>query len=118
MRLPIQYAFSYPKRLHLNGERLDLFAIQNLTFEKPDTDRFPCLRLAYEALNQGGNMPCIVNAANEIVNRAFIDDRIEYTRIAEIIEQTMNKISLSKDSTLETYLETDREARLYASTLI
>lgn len=118
MRLPIQYAFSYPKRLHLNGERLDLFAIQSLTFEKPDTDRFPCLRLAYEALNQGGNMPCIVNAANEIVNRAFIDDRIAYTQMAEIIEQTMNKIPFSKDSTLETYLETDKEARLYASTLI
>lgn len=118
MRLPIQYAFSYPQRLSLNGDRLDLFQMQSLTFEAPDTDRFPCLRLAYEALNKGGNVPCIVNAANEIVNRAFIDDRIPYTRIAEIIEQTMNKIPFSADSSLNTYLETDKEARAYASSLI
>ncbi|MBQ9363507.1 MAG: 1-deoxy-D-xylulose-5-phosphate reductoisomerase [Bacteroidaceae bacterium] len=118
MRLPIQYAFSYPKRLSLSGERLDLFAMKDLTFEAPDTDRFPCLRLAYEALHQGGNMPCIVNAANEIVNRAFIDDRISYPRIAEIIEKTMNKIAFSKDSSLETYLNTDKEARAYASSLL
>lgn len=118
MRLPIQYAFSYPQRLPLNGDRLDLFKMQSLTFEAPDTDRFPCLRLAYEALGQGGNMPCIVNAANEIVNRAFIDDRIPYTRIAEIIEQTMQNVAFSTDSSLETYLETDKEARRYASTLI
>lgn len=118
MRLPIQYAFSYPQRLSLNGDRLDLFQMQSLTFEAPDTDRFPCLRLAYEALNKGGNVPCIVNAANEIVNRAFIDDLIPYTRIAEIIEQTMNKIPFSADSSLNTYLETDKEARAYASSLI
>lgn len=118
MRLPIQYAFSYPQRLSLNGDRLDLFKMQNLTFEAPDTDRFPCLRLAYEALEQGGNMPCIVNAANEIVNRAFIDDRIPYTRIAEVIEQTMQNVAFTTDSSLETYLETDKEARRYASTLI
>lgn len=118
MRLPIQYAFSYPRRLALNGERLDLFKMQSMTFEEPDTNRFPCLRLAYEALSLGGNMPCIVNAANEIVNRAFIDDRIAYTRIAEIIEQTMNKIPFSAESTLETYLETDKEARTFASSLI
>lgn len=118
MRLPIQYAFSYPQRLSLNGDRLDLFQMQSLTFEAPDTERFPCLRLAYEALNKGGNVPCIVNAANEIVNRAFIDDRIPYTRIAEIIEQTMNKIPFSADSSLNTYLETDKEARAYASSLI
>lgn len=118
MRLPIQYAFSYPKRLPLNGDRLDLFKMQSLTFEAADTDRFPCLRLAYEALNRGGNMPCIVNAANEIVNRAFIDDRIAYTRIAEIIEQTMNLIPFSAESSLSTYLETDKEARAFASSLI
>jgi 1-deoxy-D-xylulose-5-phosphate reductoisomerase len=118
MRLPIQYAFSYPKRLSLSGERLDLFATKDLTFEAPDTDRFPCLRLAYEALHQGGNMPCIVNAANEIVNRAFINDRISYPRIAEIIEKTMNKIAFSKESSLETYLNTDKEARAYASSLL
>lgn len=118
MRLPIQYAFSYPQRLPLNGDRLDLFKMQSLTFEEPDTMRFPCLRLAYEALNKGGNMPCIVNAANEIVNRAFIDDRIPYTRIAEVIEQTMNNIAFSTDSSLETYLATDKEARKYAASIL
>lgn len=118
MRLPIQYAFSYPQRLPLNGDRLNLFKMQSLTFEEPDTNRFPCLRLAYEALNKGGNMPCIVNAANEIVNRAFIDDRIAYTRIAEIIEQTMNHIPFCTDSSLETYLETDKEARKYAASIL
>lgn len=118
MRLPIQYAFSYPRRLTLDGERLDLFKLQSLTFEAPDTNRFPCLRLAYESLNRGGNVPCIVNAANEIVNRAFIEDRIAYTQIADVIERTMNHIAYSADSSLETYLETDKEARAFAATLI
>ena len=118
MRLPIQYAFSYPRRLSLNGERLDLFQMKDLTFERPDVERFRCLGLAYEALRQGGNMPCIVNAANEIANRAFIDDRIGYEQIADIIERTMAKISFTRDNALETYLQTDREARQYASTLL
>lgn len=118
MRLPIQYAFSYPKRFPLDGERLDLFKMKALTFEQPDTQRFRCLRLAYESLKQGGNMPCIVNAANEIANRAFIDDRIGFEQIADIIEKTMQQITFTKDSTLETYLQTDKEARQYASTLI
>ena len=118
MRLPIQYAFSYPRRLSLNGERLDLFQMKDLTFERPDVERFRCLGLAYEALRQGGNMPCIVNAANEIANRAFIDDRIGYEQIADIIEQTMAKISFTTDNALETYLQTDKEARQYASTLL
>ena len=118
MRLPIQYAFSYPKRFPLDGERLDLFQMKILTFEQPDTQRFRCLGLAYESLKQGGNMPCIVNAANEIANRAFIDDRIGFEQIADIIEKTMQQITFTKDSTLETYLQTDKEARQYASTLI
>lgn len=118
MRLPIQYAFSYPKRLHLNGDRLDLFKMKDLTFEQPDTDRFRCLALAYEALKQGGNMPCIVNAANEVANRAFIDDRIGFERIAEIIEDAMAHISLTHESSLETYLATDKETRLYAASLL
>ena len=87
MRLPIQYAFSYPRRLHSDFDRLDFFSLKSLTFEKPDTKRFPCLQFAYDALRRGGNMPCIVNAANEIVNRAFIEDRISFTRIAEIIQK-------------------------------
>ena len=118
MRLPIQYAFSYPKRFPLDGERLDLFKMKALTFEQPDTQRFRCLGLAYESLKQGGNMPCIVNAANEIANRAFINDRIGFEQIADIIEKTMQQITFTKDSTLETYLQTDKEARQYASTLI
>lgn len=118
MRLPIQFAFSFPRRLPLNGERLDLFSLKDLTFERPDTERFPCLRLAYESLQQGGNMPCIVNAANEVVNRAFLEDRISYPKIAQIIEKTMEKIPFSADSSLECYLSTDHMAREYAKTLI
>ncbi|MBP5376934.1 MAG: 1-deoxy-D-xylulose-5-phosphate reductoisomerase [Bacteroidaceae bacterium] len=118
MRLPIQFAFSFPRRLPLNGERLDLFSLKDLTFERPDTERFPCLRLAYESLNHGGNMPCIVNAANEVVNRAFLEDRISYPKIAQIIEKTMEKIPFSTDSSLECYLSTDHMAREYAKTLI
>ena len=118
MRLPIQYAFSYPKRLTLNGDRLDLFKMQSLTFEEPDTKRFPCLALAYEALRQGGNMPCIVNAANEIVNRAFIEDKIPYTRISEIIEKTMQNVAFNTVDTLENYLATDKEARAFAASLL
>lgn len=118
MRLPIQYAFSYPRRLLLNGERLDLFKMKDLTFEQPDTERFRCLALAYEALKQGGNMPCIVNAANEIANRAFIEDKIGFERIAEIIEETMAKVGFTRESTLDTYLDTDKQARLFASSLL
>ena len=118
MRLPIQYAFSYPKRLHSDFDRLDFFSLKNLTFEEADTKRFPCLQFAYEALSKGGNMPCIVNAANEIVNRAFIDDRISFTRMAEIIDATMQHVAFSRESELETYLQTDEEARRYATSLL
>ena len=118
MRLPIQYAFSYPQRLHSDFDRLDFFSLKSLTFEKPDTKRFPCLQFAYDALQRGGNMPCIVNAANEIVNRAFIEDKISFTRIAEIIHETMQHVPFSQESELDTYLLTDEEARKYAASLI
>ena len=118
MRLPIQYAFSYPQRLKASFDRLDFFQMRELTFEKPDTERFPCLRLAFESLRRGGNMPCIVNAANEIVNRAFIEDRIPYEKISEVIESAMQHIAFSSDSSLDTYLQTDKEAREYAKSLI
>lgn len=118
MRLPIQYAFSYPQRLKSSFNRVDFFKMNALTFEQPDTEKFRCLALAYEALRQGGNMPCIVNAANEIANRAFIDDRISFTRISDIIEQTMAHSDFSAESSLELYLETDKQARAYASQLI
>lgn len=118
MRLPIQYAFSYPQRLKASFDRLDFFQMRELTFEKPDTDRFPCLRLAFESLRRGGNMPCIVNAANEIVNRAFIEDRIPYEKISEVIESAMHHIAFSSDSSLDTYLQTDKETREYAKSMI
>jgi len=118
MRLPIQYAFSYPKRLKASFDRVDFFKMKDLTFEQPDTKRFRCLALAYEALDKGGNMPCIVNAANEIANRAFIEDKISFHRISEIIEQAMSHMSYSTDSSLETYLLTDKETREYAKTLL
>ncbi len=118
MRLPIQYAFSYPYRLKSSFDRLDFFKVKGLTFEEPDTARFRCLALAYEALHRGGNMPCILNAANEIANRAFIDDRISYHRISEVIEQAMGHIPFSDDSSLDTYLLTDKDTREYAKTLI
>lgn len=118
MRLPIQYAFSYPQRLKASFDRLDFFQMRELTFEKPDTYRFPCLRLAFESLRKGGNMPCVVNAANEIVNRAFIEDRISYEKISEVIESAMHYIAFSSDSSLDTYLQTDKETREYAKSLI
>lgn len=118
MRLPIQYAFSYPQRLKASFDRVDFFKMNALTFEQPDTKRFRCLALAYEALNKGGNMPCIVNAANEIANKAFIDDRISFNRISEIIEESMNRISFSNESSLESYLLTDKETRKFAESLI
>lgn len=118
MRLPIQYAFSYPRRIQNDYGRLDFPALQQLTFEKPDMVRFRCLQLAYDALAEGGNMACIMNAANEIANRAFIDKRIPFLRIAEIIEETMNKIDKAYDCSLDTYLETDRKSRLYAEQLL
>lgn len=118
MRVPIQYAFSYPERLRSSFDRLDLCQIGTLTFEAPDLDRFRCLALAYEALHCGGNMACIVNAANEVVNRAFLDDRIGFFQISDIIEQTMQRASFVQTPDLETYLRTDTEARRIASELV
>lgn len=114
MRVPIQYAFSYPLRLQSPFERLDLFRVGTLTFEEPDTRRFRNLALAYEALHEGGNMPCIVNAANEIVNRAFLEDRIGFLQMSDVIANTMRKTSFVKKPTYEDYLQTDAEARRIA----
>lgn len=113
MRLPIQYAFSFPKRLHLSGGRLDLFK-QPLEFFEPDFDKFRCLALAFEALNRGGNMPCIVNAANEIANRAFLEDKISFLKLSDIIEKTMNKATFVATPSYEAYVDTDAEARRIA----
>ena len=114
MRVPIQYAFSYPLRLQSSFERLDLFRVGTLTFEEPDTRRFRNLAFAYEALHEGGNMPCIVNAANEIVNRAFLEDRIGFLQMSDVIANTMRKTSFVKKPTYEDYLQTDAEARRIA----
>ncbi len=117
MRLPIQYALSYPRRLSLSGNRLNLFQIGSLTFEKPDFDRFPCLRLAYEAIGKGGNMPCALNAANEVVNLAFRNNAIGYDRIAQVIAETMETATFSTAVSAETYVQTDRECRDIAQKL-
>lgn len=118
MRLPIQYAFSYPKRLQSSFDRLDFSQMTALTFEQPDTDRFRCLALAYEALNTGGNMACIVNAANEVVVSAFLHDRISFLQMSEIIEQTMSRVAFIKTPTYEDYVATDAEARRVAESII
>jgi len=118
MRLPIQYAFSFPHRLPLSGERLNLFSTQKLEFFEPDLKKFRCLAMAYEALAQGGNMPCIVNAANEVVNRAFLEDRCRFLQMGDVIAQTMQRATFVKQPTLEDYLATDQEARRIAAGLL
>ena len=117
MRLPIQYAFSFPQRLHLSAARLDMFK-HPLEFFKPDLKKFRCLALAFEAIRQGGNMPCIVNAANEIVNRAFLEDRCSFLQMSDIIERTMQHVPFISKPSYDTYVETDREARRVASELL
>ena len=117
MRLPIQYAFSFPKRLHLSSDRLDLFK-QPLEFFDPDLEKFRCLALAFEAIKRGGNMPCIVNAANEIVNRGFREDKCSFLDMSEIIENTMNRVAYDKTPDYDTYVATDREARIIATELM
>ena len=114
MRLPIQYAFSFPERLSLNGDRLDLFKSHALEFFEPDMQKFRCLALAFESLAKGGNMPCIVNAANEVVNEAFRRDRISFPRMAEVIEETMQHATFDSCPSLDTYFRTDAEARRIA----
>lgn len=117
MRLPIQYAFSFPKRLHLNGSRLNLFD-KPLEFFEPDVKKFKCLALAYEAINKGGNMPCIVNAANEIVNAGFRQGECSFLAMGDIIEETMNKVSYDKNPDYDVYVRTDAEARRVATEIM
>lgn len=118
MRLPIQYAFSFPERLPLNGERLDLFKSHSLEFLEPDMQKFHCLSLAFEALHRGGNMPCIVNAANEVVNAAFREGRCGFLQMAEVIEKTMQKATFNPSPDYDVYIDSDREARLIAAEMI
>ncbi len=117
MRLPIQYAFSFPQRLHLSGERLDLFK-QPLEFFEPDMEKFRCLAMAYESLRMGGNMSCIVNAANEVVNEAFRKDKCGFLQMGDIIAETMQRATFVKKPTLDDYLMSDAEARRIAASLL
>ncbi len=118
MRLPIQYAFSYPDRIHSSFGRLDFTKCTDLTFEQPDTKRFRNLALAYEALHQGGNMPCIVNAANEVMVSAFLKERVGFFEMSDIIEKTMQSVAFIKQPVYEDYVATDAEARHFAETLL
>lgn len=111
MRLPIMYALTYPTRLSSSFERLDWNTIRELTFEKPDLDVFPNLRLAYEALSKGGNIPCVVNAANEVCVAAFLNDRVRFVDIPRLIERAMDEATYILKPTIDDYLETDREIR-------
>ncbi len=117
MKLPIQYAFSYPDRLPLQGDRLDLFR-QPLEFFRPDVEKFQCLQLAYVSIRKGGNMPCIVNAANEIVNLAFREGRCSFLGMGEVIEKTMQRATFDAKPDYEVYLQTDAEARRLATELL
>lgn len=118
MRVPIQLAMSYPVRLESSFPRIDWWDMQDLTFERPDMERFPCLAMAYEAIRLGGNAACVVNAANEIVNLAFRQDRCAFLQMAEIIAETLGRVPYIKEPSLEDYLETDRIAREIASGLL
>lgn len=117
MRLPIQYAFSFPQRLHLNGDRLDLFK-QPLEFFEPDVEKFKCLAMAYEAIHKGGNMPCIVNAANEVVNAAFRRGECSFLDMGDIIEKTMQKATFDASPDYDVYIRTDAEARKIAASFL
>ena len=118
MRLPIQYAFSYPDRPHASFPRLDFAQCTQLTFEQPDTERFRNLALTYEALHRGGNMPCIVNAANEVCVAAFLHDRISFLGMSRVIEQTMERVAFVRKPTYEDYVATDAEARRVAEEIL
>lgn len=117
MRLPIQYAFSFPERLPLSGDRLDLFK-HRLEFFEPDLKKFRCLALAFEAIRQGGNMPCIVNAANEVVNEGFRHGKCSFPQMADIIEQTMQRTAFDAQPSYDTYVATDSEARRVAAEIM
>lgn len=118
MRLPIQYALSFPERLASDFPRADLFALKNLTFEKPDLERFPNLGLAYEAMRRGGNIPCVLNAANEVANLAFRENRCGFLQMSDIISETMAMAAFIAKPTYEDYVATDLEARKIANSFI
>ena len=118
MKLPIQYALSFPERLPSTLKRFSFFDYPKLTFEQPNTKNFRNLALAFEALNLGGNMPCILNAANEVVVQAFLNDKISFLQMPEIIEQAMGKVTYLKKPNLEDYTQTDKESRILTSAMV
>ena len=117
MRLPIQYAFSFPNRLTLSGERLNLIN-HPLEFFEPDLEKFRCLALAFDAIDRGGNVPCILNAANEIVNRGFLEDKCGFLQMGDIIAETIERATIIKDPTYDDLIRTDHEARRIATELM
>ena len=118
MRLPIQYALAYPERLKVDFPRFNFMEYPSLNFEQPDLESFRNLGIAYEAMRMGGNMPCIINAANEVVVEGFLQKKIGFVQMSEIIEKTMQKASFIQKPTFDDYLETDKEARLISQSLI
>lgn len=118
MKLPIQYALSFPDRLTSEFKRFSFLDFPKLTFEQPNTKKFRNLALAFEALHQGGNMPCILNAANEVVVQAFLTDRISFLQMPQIIEKAMAKANYIKNPDLQDYIQTDREIRILTSALV
>lgn len=118
MRLPIQYALTFPERTDANFPRVDFFKLQELTFEKPDLQKFPCLGLAYYAIHRGGNIPCVLNAANEIVNKAFRDKQIGFMQISEILEHVVNQADYIARPSYDDYVQTDSTIRQYTLDII
>lgn len=117
MRMPIQYAFSYPERLRSDIPPVDFFTLSQLTFERPDREKFPNLTYAYEAIEKGGNMPCILNAANEVAVAMFLQERIGYTEMSHLIAETMQKATFLQSPSLDDYLQSDAETRTIISEL-
>ena len=118
MRVPIQLALSYPQRLKSSFPRIDWWDMPDLSFERPDLNRFPCLALAYEATRRKGNAPCVLNAANEVVNLAFRQERCAFLQMADIISEALARVPYIENPTLEDYLATDAESRRVASQLL
>lgn len=117
MKLPIQYAMTYPQRVSSHFDKLSFSQCSQLTFSQPDTDRFPCLSLAFDAISKGGNLACVMNAANEVAVAAFLKDEIPFLRIPDIIAESMNRVSFIANPTIDDYMASDIETRRIAAEL-
>ena len=118
MKLPIQYAFTYPQRIKTNFPRFDFFNYPQLTFEKPDTETFANLALAFKAMDKGGNMPCVLNASNEIVVQAFLEDKIGFLQMSDVIASALEKMPFIKTPTIEDYIQCDKETRILTKEIL